>query len=168
MDTGLRISEAISLKLEDIDWNRNSVKVMGKGSKERIVPFGRAVRKALMAYLDRRGNLDTDMLFVTEYGETVRRQKALEAIKALGKKAGITGVRVSPHTLRHTFAKTFLVNGGDPFTLQQILGHTTLDMTRKYIALANSDLQTAHSKYSPADKLLPPNQEKAPKRKRLK
>ena len=74
-------------------------------------------------------------------------------IETYAKRAEITGVRASPHTFRHTFAITYLRNGGDVFTLQRILGHETLDMVRQYICLAQYDLQEAHLRCSPVDNL---------------
>lgn len=76
-----------------------------------------------------------------------------ERIHDLGKAALITGVRVSPHTFRHTFAKLFILNGGDAFSLQAILGHSTLDMVRHYVNLFSSDVQEQHKKYSPIENL---------------
>ena len=74
------------------------------------------------------------------------------AIADLGRRAGV-GTRCSPHTFRHTFARSFLVNGGDVFSLQQILGHTTLDMVRRYVSLTEADLVARHRVASPADRL---------------
>lgn len=74
-------------------------------------------------------------------------------VRRLKARAGAIG-RLSPHSLRHTFATSYLVNGGDDFTLQRILGHTSLDMVKRYVALANADLAARHAVASPADRLL--------------
>lgn len=75
-------------------------------------------------------------------------------ITRYGRLAGIQGVRVSPHTFRHTFAKNWIVNGGDVFSLQKMLGHTTMEMVRRYVNLASEDVSRAHRSYSPADHML--------------
>ena len=72
-------------------------------------------------------------------------------IRDCGERAGIAGVRCSPHTFRHTFAKSFLLNGGDLFTLQKILGHSSLEVVRMYVNLASDDVQVQHRRYSPVD-----------------
>jgi integrase/recombinase XerD len=154
LDTGLRISEAMCIKLKDIDRAHSSITVMGKGSKERTVHFGQVVRRAMNQYLERRGDLGTDYLFVTEYGQPMQSRMAQGQITRYGRLAGIQGVRVSPHTFRHTFAKNWIVNGGDVFSLQKMLGHTTMEMVRRYVNLASEDVSKAHRSYSPADHML--------------
>lgn len=154
LDTGLRISEAMNIRLKDIDRANSSVTVMGKGSKERTVHFGQTVRRALSQYLERRGDLETDYLFVTEYGDPMQQRMAQQQITRYGALAKIQGVRISPHTFRHTFAKNWIVNGGDVFSLQKMLGHTTMEMVRRYVNLANEDVGRAHRTYSPADRML--------------
>jgi len=112
-----------------------SVKVMGKGAKERIVPIGTTARGAIVRYLGQRGPAAPDApLFLGRRGALDWRgmQQVLKRLKA---RAGISG-RCSPHSLRHTFARSHLVNGGDAFSLQRILGHTTLDMVKRYVSLA--------------------------------
>lgn len=169
LDTGLRISEAMNIKLSDVDRVHSSITVMGKGSKERIVYYGQTVRRALSRYLERRGDLEADYLFVTEYGDPMRVRMAQEQITRYGALAKVQGVRVSPHTFRHTFAKNWIVNGGDVFSLQKMLGHTTMEMVRRYVNLANEDVGKAHRSFSPADHILGNRTErKTPKdRKRL-
>lgn len=154
LDTGLRIAEAMNIKLKDIDRAHSTVTVMGKGSKERSVHFGQTVRRALLQYLERRGELETDYLFVTEYGHPMQARMAQQQLTRYGALAKIQGVRVSPHTFRHTFARNWIVNGGDVFSLQKMLGHTTMEMVRRYVNLANEDVGKAHRSYSPADRML--------------
>ncbi len=131
LDSGLRVSELCGITLDDVNWTEQTVLVLGKGDRERIVPFGCATRQALSSYLVRRGNLSTRVLFVTCYGEPVDRYRARRIIQARCEKAGITSVRCSPHTFRHTMAVSYLRNGGDVFSLQKMLGHTDLAMTRR-------------------------------------
>lgn len=118
MDCGLRVSELLGLAIHDVSWAEQTLLVLGKGDKERVVPFGNVTRHTLSEYLRRRGELDSRALFVSVYGEPIDRYRVLKIIHARGEKAGITGVRCSPHTFRHTFAVQYLRNGGDVFSLQ--------------------------------------------------
>jgi integrase/recombinase XerC/integrase/recombinase XerD len=152
-DCGLRVSELCGLTLDDICWNEQTLAVVGKGDKERIVPFGSAARQALVQYLGRREDLATKALFVTCYGDPIGRFRGREIVADRCKAAGITGVRCSPHTLRHTFAVTYLRAGGDVFSLQKMLGHSDLTMTRRYCELSQTDVVEKHRLYSPADRL---------------
>jgi len=121
-DTGLRVSELCGLTLADVSWTDQQLLVLGKGNVERRVGFGQAARQALAQYTARRGELETDAVFVTCCGEPLNRHRAAEIVKKRCKMAGIAGLRCSPHTLRHTFAVTYLRDGGDLFSLQKILG----------------------------------------------
>jgi integrase/recombinase XerD len=153
LDTGMRVSELINLKIEDINWNENLLLVMGKGRKERFVPFSSRLKRVLFKYLQLRRHLENDYLFVNRFGDALNRNRVLKMISKYGKLAKITKVRVSPHTFRHTFAKMWILNGGDVFSLQKILGHTTMDMVRNYVNLASSDVQIQHRKFSPLDRI---------------
>jgi integrase/recombinase XerD len=127
---------------------------MGKGSKERIVPFGSNTRTWLRTYLKRRGDQPVDLLFVTEYGEQVTVYHLDHRLKIYAKKADITGVKVSSHQFRRVFAVNFLRNGGDLFSLQKLLGHTSLEMVRRYANLNDDDVKRAHKLYSPLDRMV--------------
>ncbi len=157
LDTGLRIAEVLGARVVDLDLAAASLKVMGKGGKERVVPLGRVVQRVLWHYLERfrpeplRWGEAT--LFLTHDGRPVPVRRAQTLLQTYATKAGIEGVRASPHTLRHTAAISFLRNGGDAFSLQQLLGHSSLDMTRRYCQVADADVQTAHRKASPVDNL---------------
>lgn len=154
-DCGLRASEVCSLSVDDLCWTEQTMRVLGKGSRERLVPFGQSVKQVLTQYLLRRGQLETNALFVNCYGESVDRHRIGKIVQRRCEKAGITGVRCSPHTLRHTFAVTYLRGGGDLFSLQKILGHSDLTMTRRYTELSESDVIKRHRTFSPADRLQP-------------
>ena len=157
LDTGLRISEVLGARGEDLDLGEATLKVLGKGGKERVVPLGRVVQRVLWHYLERFRpeplRLREATLFLTHDGRPVPVRRAQTLLRAYAVKAGIEGVRASPHTLRHTAAISFLRNGGDAFSLQQLLGHSSLDMTRRYCQVADADVQTAHRKASPVDNL---------------
>ena len=150
-DTGLRLSELVSLRVGDVRPD-GTLHVVGKGAKERIVPLGTTARRALVRYLGTRARASaTDPLFTGRQGALSQRGTQ-QAIARLGRRAGV-GTRCSPHTFRHTFARGYLVNGGDVFSLQQILGHATLDMVRRYVTLSEADLVARHRAASPADRL---------------
>lgn len=166
LDCGLRVSELAGLDMDDIDWTDGTILVLGKGSKERKVPFGHTARQALTAYIARRGELDTQALFVSTLGARLDRYRVRDIIQRRCREAEIAGVRCSPHTFRHTMAVSYLRNGGDVFSLQKLLGHSTLDMTRKYAELADSDVKDKHRLFSPADRL--ESARKAVGRKRLR
>jgi integrase/recombinase XerD len=154
LDTGLRRGEVIGLKKDDIDFHRGVLRVMGKGGKEREVPFGSTSKQALWNYLIRRGDIPgQDLLFVNQFGDRICPRWMNKAFRRLGEKATIKGVRVSPHTLRHTFATQYVMNGGDAFSLQQILGHSTLEMVKVYVGLANRDVALLHQRFSPMDRM---------------
>ena len=156
LDSGLRLSEALHLRLPNVDVPGGTVLVMGKGRKERRVPFAKVSRQALEAYLTvrRRIVVSSDLLFISRQGGELTSRYVQIMIKRCGERAGIKGVRVSPHTLRHTCATQYIRNGGDPFSLQQILGHSTLEMVRNYVNLASRDVYDAHRRFSPMDRLL--------------
>ncbi|MFD2702762.1 tyrosine-type recombinase/integrase [Paenibacillus shunpengii] len=153
LDTGIRLSELENLKTTDIYWKERQFRVYGKGRKERLVPFSATLDKQLREYLAYRGPLDHDYVFINIDNKPFLKRGIQQAIKEVGKESGIRGVRVSCHTFRHTFAKQYIINGGDAFSLQRILGHTSLDMVRVYVAMFGVDLSAQHAKYSPLEHL---------------
>jgi len=153
LDTGLRLSELAGLRRCDLRPD-GSVKVMGKGARERIVPVGGVARQALVRYLREERGADPELpIFRARGGGPLGARGIQQVFKRLKVRAGIPG-RCSPHTLRHTFARAYLVNGGDAFSLQRMLGHSTLDMVKRYVALADTDLAARHKTASPADRLV--------------
>ncbi len=155
LDTGIRLTELINLEIPDLDLERGEIKIRGKGGKERIVPVGAKVQKALWKYIHRyrpeSAHPNVQNLFLSIQGYGLSGSRVYRVIAGNGKKAGLQGVRCSPHTFRHTFAKNFLLNGGDLFTLQKILGHSTLDVVRLYVNFTFEDIKVQHRKYSPVD-----------------
>lgn len=155
LDTGVRLSELANLQIRDLDLERGFFKVMGKGARERLVPFGARAQKALWRYIHRfrpeplHPNIGD--LFLRSNGTTLSSDWVYRLVRQYGQKAGIEGVRCSPHTFRHTFSKKFLTNGGDLFTLQKILGHSSLAVVRMYVELTSEDVQIQHRRYSPVD-----------------
>ncbi|MDP7620289.1 MAG: tyrosine-type recombinase/integrase [Dehalococcoidia bacterium] len=156
LDTGIRLSEATGLDLDDIDLDARTIKVMGKGMKERVVGFSTALAYHLQRYLAHRGTVletvgrkNRPYVFPNAFGARACGRTFQDRIKHHGARAGITRVRVSPHTFRHTFAVMFVRNGGSPFHLQRILGHADLAMSRRYCELADVDFITQHQELSP-------------------
>jgi integrase/recombinase XerD len=144
LDTLIRVSELVGLDAKDVDLDESLLRVMGKGRKEREVPFGRTAAHALRRY---RGVVEDlrpgDPFFITRYGRRTSRWAIQQMMAHCGRAAGVEGVRCSPHTLRHTGAKRFILAGGDVFTLQKLLGHTTLVMVRRYADTWSSRIRTS-------------------------
>lgn len=154
LDTGLRIGETGKLKMNQIDIKEAQLlDVIGKSKKPRDVPFCDEVRKTMMRYIKARGEIKSQHLFVTLEGRPLSIRTFQENLRIYGKKAGIENVRVSPHTLRHTFAKMYIMNDGDPYSLQDILGHTSQDMVKKYVNLWRPEMKAKHTKSSPMQNL---------------
>ncbi len=152
LDTGLRASELCHARVGDVDLRGGHITVMGKGKKERRVPFGARTGKAIWRYLSTRdGRLPTDPLFLSRSGLELRRTDLASTLVQAGKRVGIDNT--NPHRFRHTFAIYYLRNGGDIYTLQKILGHSSLEMVRRYLALAQVDLENAHRRASPVENM---------------
>ncbi|NTZ20785.1 integrase [Paenibacillus sp. JMULE4] len=150
LDTGLRIGEMTKLKMSQVDVKESQILgVIGKSKKPRDIPFCDEVRKILIRYIKARGDVKSQHFFVTLDGRPLGVRSFQEALRQYGKDAGITNVRVSPHTLRHTFAKMYIMHDGDPYSLQDILGHTSQDMVKKYVNLWRPEMREKHTKSSP-------------------
>lgn len=153
LDTGVRVGELTGMEVGDI--SGDVVRVVGKGDKQRQVALSAPAARALRRYLRSRhetlkdaGALTT-VLFPSRYGGRLSRKQVQERLADYARKAAIEGVRVSPHTLRYTFATHFLRNGGSIVALQQILGHTTLTMSRHYASVADTDAFEQSIRFSP-------------------
>ena len=155
LDTGLRSSELTNAQLRDVNIEGGYLKVMGKGGKERVVPFGAVAQKAVLRYLlhfrPEPFNLTIENLFLTMEGQPLSQSTMKMIFRRIIERSGVK--RLHPHLCRHTFATNYLINGGDVFSLQQILGHTTLEMVRRYVTLASSHVTIQHRKFSPMDRL---------------
>ncbi len=157
-DNGLRINEALSLTLDDIDLQNGFVFVRhAKGGKQRQVPLSHNTALALRRYLAARfahfPNISTRALFITEFGFPLRDQSFRHRLEHYAKKAGITGVKVSPHSLRFTFIRRWLAKGGDSIILQRIVGHSSPAMVSYYAKLFAQDLKSVHAKVNPLEGL---------------
>ena len=153
--TGLRISELISLKLENIVLDEAFVKVMGKGSKERIVPLNDVALDYLEKYIKEvrprmLKGVTTDDLFLNNHGKGLTRQAVFKVIKKRAEEIHLKK-SISPHTLRHSFATHLLQNGADIRFIQELLGHAELGTTEIYTHVANETLKRDYDEYNPRD-----------------
>jgi integrase/recombinase XerD len=151
--TGLRVSELVGLKFEQISFRQGVVRIIGKGNKERLVPVGEEAMSWMEAYMIQArkkllGERQCDYLFVTNRGDGMTRQAFWHIIKRHAKKAGISKV-LSPHTLRHAFATHLLNHGADLRVVQLLLGHADLSTTQIYTHIARERLKELHSKFHP-------------------
>jgi len=151
--TGLRVSELVGLKFEQISFRQGVVRIIGKGNKERLVPVGEEAMSWLEAYMTQArkttlGERQSDYLFVTSRADGMTRQAFWHIIKRHAKKAGISK-ELSPHTLRHAFATHLLNHGADLRVVQLLLGHADLSTTQIYTHIARERLKDLHSKFHP-------------------
>jgi len=157
LDTGLRVSEAIGIKLRDVDLGARYIKVIGKGRRERIVTFSKLTGKTLLNYIDgfrhELGASNNPYLFPTGTRH-VSANSVQQYLRRLAEKAGLQGVRIYPHLFRHTCATELINNGANVFMVKDLLGHSSLLTTLKYTHLQPEDLRREQSKYSPVEKLL--------------
>ena len=151
LDTGLRSSELLGLQLGDVHLEEQWLKVMGKGQKERIVPFGAKATRLLQRYVTifRPSTMIGNQFFPCVDGSPLGENAVRIMFSRLGERAGVPRLHI--HLLRHTFATRYLLNGGDAFSLQQLLGHTTLEMTRKYTDMVALEKAVKRRKPSPMD-----------------
>jgi integrase/recombinase XerD len=151
--SGLRVSELVGLRLSDLDFSVGVVRVLGKGNKERLVPLGEAAIESLRAYLTQarprleKGRAATH-LFLGRHGRGLTRQMFWILLKRYVRSAGITK-RVTPHTLRHSFATHLLEGGADLRAVQLMLGHADIGTTQIYTHVSRSRLMAIHQKYHP-------------------
>lgn len=153
LDTGVRLSEAASLQISDLHFAENHIKIMGKGSRERTVPLQGRLKTVLRKYLQHRGDLEHDYVFVTIDDNPIQNRSIQERFELYADKAGLGHIRTSPHIWRHTFARLYVVNQGDAFSLKAILGHKSWEMVHHYVTLFGADIQTKHMKASPLKNL---------------
>jgi len=157
LDTGVRASELCEIKYGNINFANRSIKVFGKGPgkdpKERLVRFGKRSQEALWRHLATRlETIQKDDSVFTKLGtdnEPMNRHSLDDLMDSLSKRANVDGVHA--HRFRHTFAINYLRNGGDVFTLKELLGHESLEMVQRYARIAQTDVEKAHQKASPVD-----------------
>lgn len=154
LDSGLRRNEVLTIDYDKLHLNQGILKVIGKGDKERIVPVGLYTKKLLHKYINGYRSMpeyETKRLFIDKNRKPMSDTALKQLFARLRKRTEIE--RLKPHLLRHTFATKYLMNGGDIFSLQQILGHTSLEMVRRYSHLASSYIVGKHKMFSPLDNI---------------
>lgn len=157
--TGLRISELVGLSLGDVDIRQRLLRAFGKGSKERLVPFGRAAARALQQWLGARGRdrfvplqfqrrSDAEALFLSARGRRLSRQAAWAVVREAAVRAGMED-RVTPHVLRHSFATHLLDHGADVRVVQELLGHASITTTQIYTKVSQEHLRRVYQAAHP-------------------
>ena len=157
IDTGMRLGETLLIKLTDVDMNRNSIYLPPentKGKKGRIVFYSEEMKRYLKRWLRFKDRYrDSEYLFCTNQGKPMTVGNFETNFKAYSKRIGLKDAH--PHMLRNNFAKRFLMNGGDIYTLSRILGHSSVTVTEKaYLDLDNNDLRVNYAPYSPLEKIM--------------
>jgi integrase/recombinase XerD len=149
---GLRVSELVRLRMDDMHLNDNFLLCRGKGGKERIVPLGKAAVEAVQRYLDaarpQLARETTDGLFLTQRGEPFTRQGFWKMLRQYARKAGLTA-KISPHVLRHSFATHLLEGGADLRSVQLMLGHSQITTTQIYTHVSHERLRRVYDRCHP-------------------
>lgn len=146
--TGIRVGELTSLAIKDINFLEETVKITGKGKKERVAPVGTPAIKALTEYLEIRPSGQTNYVFLNKYGKPLTARSVERLVEKYTKKAGI-GKKVTPHTFRHSFATHMLERGADLRTVQELLGHERITTTQIYTHLTLEKLREFYNKAHP-------------------
>jgi integrase/recombinase XerD len=156
LDTLVRISELVTIKRSNVDLKGGFIQLEAgdtKTRKARTVPLSTKTIKLLKEYIKETEDFGDEYLFLTYDGHQINHATVRINLRDYGRKAGITNKRVSPHTFRHTGALFYVMNGGDPFSLQKILGHTDMSMVRKYIQMTDTDVRRQHNAFSPINSI---------------
>jgi len=151
--TGMRVSELINLKMDDVNMEVGFVKCFGKGGKERIVPFGKKAKESVEKYLEKARSSFlkkkvSNFLFLTRLGKPMSRQTFWKTIKKYAREAGIKK-KIAPHSLRHSFATHILERGADLRIVQEMLGHSDISTTQVYTHVSKDRLESIHHKFHP-------------------
>jgi integrase/recombinase XerD len=154
LETGIRANELVGIELSDVRLKEGAIHIKNaKTYRERIVPIQKTMREQLKKYIAIRGVVECTSLFVTIDGTPLTKRQLQNRIAFYGRKANIEGVRCSPHTFRHTFAKLSVKAGAGIFELQQILGHTSMEMVKTYVNLFSEDVKEKHKSFSPLNNI---------------
>jgi len=148
---GLRVSELVKLRLSDLFFEEELIKVLGKGNKERFVPIANSAKEYILDYIQHRGVPSKgyeDFLFLNNRGKYLTRAMVFTLVRRAATKAGITK-KISPHSLRHSFATHLVENGADISTVQQMLGHANITTTERYLHMSKKHLKESLIKYHP-------------------
>lgn len=143
LSTGIRVSELVSLKLSDVDFEYNNIKIKRKGNKEQTIPLNRQVAELISQYLQVRPATANPQLFISKKGNGVRANTVYCLVKKYLNLAGIDKSKQGPHLLRHSCLSALLANGVSPVIIQQLAGHKSFDTTRRYLHLSNTQIRDA-------------------------
>lgn len=148
--TGMRVSEVVNLRREDVNFESAFLKCRGKGEKERIVPLGEVARDCMKAYLLKFKNrvAKSEFVFVNAGGKPLSRQRIWQLIRKYARAAGIQK-KITPHTFRHSFATHLLEGGADLRIVQELLGHSNISTTQIYTHVSRDHLKSVHANFHP-------------------
>lgn len=156
VDMGLRLNELVNALLENLDMERRSLKVHGKGAKDRKVYFGKRTFLTLRRWLKLRTNLDQvwgKTIFISQNGDKLKKRNVQRLVTRIQRKAGLEDIKVSPHVLRHTAATLAVKNGLDAFSLKRQFGWEQIETALRYVHLSDKSLQESYINSSPMDNL---------------
>lgn len=149
--TGNRLSTVCNIKISDVDFQSEEILIRKtKNKKQQIIPMSAELKNVLQEYMRYRKGEPDDYLFCNAYGEKLNKDSISTCISKYNHSRGVT--KTSIHLFRHTFAKNWILNGGDIFRLQKILGHSTLDMVKNYVSIYGGDLKRDYDKFSLLDR----------------
>jgi integrase/recombinase XerD len=158
LDTGLRIGELLSLRILDIDFKTRFITISSQNSKNRtmrLVPVSNHVIRLILQLIEENSrHFKTDRIFLSCYGANLGDRQFTKRLKYYADKAGVGAAKVTAHVYRHTWARTMILNGCDPFTLQKIGGWSDIRTMRRYIQMDTSDMRKSHDLHSPASSIL--------------
>ncbi|MHB0884147.1 tyrosine-type recombinase/integrase [Paenibacillus sp. SEL1] len=158
LDSGCRVSEMLSLRISDIDFQTRFITLSGgvnKNRKPRMVPISAHVAKLLLQLIEEnRQYFTTDRIFMSCFGDPVTANHFNKRLKLYGEKAGVAGKKMTAHVYRHTWARAMILNGADPFTVQKMGGWSDIRTMRRYIQMDTSDVRRSHDEYSPTTRFI--------------
>ncbi len=148
--SGIRVGELVNIKMDDINFENHELKLLGKGSKQRIVPVGKKALKSLMDYMEKRELLKpkSDYIFINNRGTKISERTVARIVKKFAKAASLNK-NISPHALRHSFATHLLGSGADLRAIQDMLGHSSLSVTQKYTHTSVERIMDIYDKTHP-------------------
>ena len=152
LGTGVRLSTALDIKIKDVDFESGFIFLSKtKNRTQQYIPMAKSLQNILIEYLDIRGGESDDYLFCNNYGQKANERTFQQMVQNYNNNRGI--VKSSCHAYRHTFARLFILNGGDAFRLQKLMGHSDISVTKEYVDLFGSDLSVGFDKFNPLDNL---------------
>ena len=152
LDAGMRISELVNIKMTDLDIQQGLVTILGKGQKQRVVPLTRFTVRELFRYIQNfrknHGFVESPYLFPDNNGGHISTNSIQQYLRRSAEKAGLKDVKVTPHVFRHTFGTNAAARGVNAFMIKDMMGHSSLQTTNKYIHLQTADIKAQHNRFS--------------------